>query len=64
MEIDKIKGVSEAISPIYNSQDIINDSKNSSDGGRSGQFFFFNHDRTFILKTISLKEKTVFVSRI
>jgi hypothetical protein len=37
---------------------------NNSDGGRSGQFFFFNHDQTFILKTISNKEKGVFISRI
>jgi len=40
------------------------DSQNNGDGGRSGQFFFFNFDKTLILKTISQRERTVFLERL
>jgi hypothetical protein len=46
--------------PSANWNAIVEDS-DSGDGGRSGQFFFFNYDRTFLLKTVSLNEKTVYL---
>lgn len=35
-----------------------------NDGGRSGQFFFFNYDKTIIIKTITNDELGVLRDRI
>lgn len=47
-----------------NEEAIINDCKTSAEGGRSGQFFFFNTDNTLIIKTMSSSEKTTFLQRL
>ena len=65
VHMDRVKGIGESLSPRNNYQEIINDCRNNEgSGGRSGQFFFFNKDRTLILKTISSKERHVFTDRI
>jgi hypothetical protein len=52
--MDGVSGLGEGLAPLYNYQEIINDCMNNEGGGgRSGQFFFFNRDRTLILKTVS-----------
>ena len=63
MHMDRVKDdVGELLSPIYNADEIISDClKDRGDGGRSGQFFFFNKDKTFILKTVSRTERDVFL---
>lgn len=50
--MDNVENV-RSLAPELNEEQIIKDSKNEGDGGRSGQFFFFNYDRSFILKTLN-----------
>jgi hypothetical protein len=51
------------LAPCFNEQAIARDC-GSGDGGSSGQFFFFTHSKTLILKTISLRERGVFLDRL
>jgi hypothetical protein len=53
----------DSLAPCNNEKEIAKDC-GGGDGGSSGQFFFFNHNKTLILKTISLKERTVFLERL
>jgi hypothetical protein len=48
--------------PINNEANIIENV--STDGGRSGMFFFFNFDKTLIIKTITSTELSVLRGRI
>jgi 1-phosphatidylinositol-4-phosphate 5-kinase len=56
--------LSEALSPANNQKQIIEDSKNNGEGGRSGEFFFFNYNNTLILKTIRIDEREVYLQRL
>ena len=50
----------ESLHPSYN-QDMV--FRAGEGAGRSGSFFFFSHDKRFIIKTMSVAEHTLFLSR-
>jgi hypothetical protein len=49
-----------AINPDFNLQAIETSMKEN--GGRGGEFVYFTHDRKFVIKAISTKEKDVLIS--
>jgi hypothetical protein len=49
----------ESLAPIFNH----NKTFNTDEGGRSGSFFFFTHDRRYIVKTMSSSELKLFVDK-
>lgn len=61
MAFDSVTSV-DSLNPMKNLDQILKNVQ--SDGGRSGQFFYFNHDSTLILKTMSSVEKSVLLERI
>lgn len=62
-ENNKEKDIWKSLSPIHNKSAIAKDCGDAN-GGSSGQFFFFNENKTLLLKTISNGEKKVFLERI
>lgn len=50
----------ESLHPSYN-QDMV--FRAGEGAGRSGSFFFFSHDKRFIIKTMSVAEHTLLLSR-
>lgn len=47
-----------SLSPKFNRESVF---KAGEGAGRSGSFFFFSHDRKFIIKTISIEERDLFL---
>lgn len=55
LEAEKIKiDVMHSLNLALNENSIR--SSSGSDGGKSGEFFFFSHDNRLMLKTITMKE--------
>lgn len=62
MRLDGLSDLHSHVNPSLNEQQI---KKNvQSDGGKSGQFFFFTFDDKVILKTLQKKELNVIMSRL
>jgi 1-phosphatidylinositol-4-phosphate 5-kinase len=59
---DGIDNLRAHVNPIKNEQQIRKQVQ--SDGGKSGQFFFFTYDNRLILKTLSEKERKVIQQRL
>lgn len=62
MRLDGINNLRDHVNPSLNYEQIRKLVK--SDGGKSGQFFFFTYDNKIILKTLLKKELTVIMSRL
>ena len=56
--------LAQRLSPALNQKQIEMLSDSLGDGGKSGQFFFFTHDRSLILKSMSRKEKIIYLSKL
>ena len=58
---DNLQHFRESLSPKYNRDSVF---KAGEGAGRSGSFFFFSHDRKFIIKTMSKVELDVYLSKL
>jgi hypothetical protein len=58
---DTMSNFHESLSPKFNREMIF---KSGEGAGRSGSFFFFSHDRKWIIKTMSEAELILFLSKL
>ena len=56
---DNFETIQDSLSPQMNREQVF---KAGEGAGRSGSFFFFSHDRKFIIKTLTKKEKTLMLN--
>lgn len=56
-----LKSLHNSLCPKYNREMVF---KSGEGAGRSGSFFFFSHDRKWIIKTMTKGEKSLYLSKI
>jgi len=59
--VNQLNNFHESLSPKYNREMVF---KAGEGAGRSGSFFFFSHDRKFIIKTMTKLELNLFLEKL
>jgi hypothetical protein len=59
--VNQLNNFHESLSPKYNREMVF---KAGEGAGRSGSFFFFSHDRKFIIKTMTKHELDLFLEKL